>query len=46
MCFGAALSESLLKISVGFLQEAVDGDAEIDDRVEDPVFDASLGFFR
>jgi hypothetical protein len=34
-----------LGVIVGFLQEAVDGGLEIDDRAEDPAFEASFGQF-
>ena len=34
-----------LGVFVGFLQEAVDGGLEIDDRAEDPAFEASFGQF-
>ena len=32
-------------VIVGFLQEAVDGGLEIDNRVEDPAFEAAFGQF-
>ena len=34
-----------LGVIVGFLQEAVDGSLEIDDRAEDPAFEAAFGQF-
>ena len=34
-----------LGVIVGFLQEAVDGGLEIDNRAEDPAFEAAFGQF-